>query len=191
VLCSPREYSFPPGSLFAALPAGAVVTIPTAAIDHNRARGADPDGAQQRTTELADARRVRLLVVFAVRHAVSFRQRAAAAAGGQKLAPANKELATAMMSSCIVAAQLVMLPISLFAGRKADQWGRKPILLVGFAILPCEPASHPVHPFGRQFLADRSSTTRWRGCWNLRRLDAACRRGPYTLHRPIVRRQII
>jgi MFS family permease len=24
----------------------------------------------------------------------------------------------------------------LFAGRKADQWGRKPILLVGFAILP-------------------------------------------------------
>ncbi len=55
---------------------------------------------------------------------------------GQKLAFANKELATAMMSSCIIAAQLVMLPIALFAGRKADRWGRKPILLIGFAILP-------------------------------------------------------
>jgi MFS family permease len=55
---------------------------------------------------------------------------------GQKLALANRELATAMMSSCIVAAQLVMLPVALLAGRKADQWGRKPILLVGFAILP-------------------------------------------------------
>jgi MFS family permease len=55
---------------------------------------------------------------------------------GQKLALANRELATAMMSSCIVAAQFVMLPVALLAGRKADQWGRKPILLVGFAILP-------------------------------------------------------
>src|SRR5713101_9419540 len=55
---------------------------------------------------------------------------------GQKLALANRELATAMMSSCIIAAQLVMLPIALLAGRRADKWGRQPILLVGFAILP-------------------------------------------------------
>jgi MFS family permease len=55
---------------------------------------------------------------------------------GQKLAAANKEFATAMMSACIVAAQLVMLPIAVFCGRTADRLGRKPILLVGFAILP-------------------------------------------------------
>jgi MFS family permease len=41
-----------------------------------------------------------------------------------------------MMSSCIIAAQLAMLPIVLFAGRKAEQWGRKPVLLIGFAVLP-------------------------------------------------------
>jgi MFS family permease len=40
------------------------------------------------------------------------------------------------MSFCIIAAQLVMLPIALMAGGRADRWGRKPILLVGFAILP-------------------------------------------------------
>jgi MFS family permease len=41
-----------------------------------------------------------------------------------------------MMSSCIIAAQLVMLPIALFVGRTADRIGRKPIILAGFAILP-------------------------------------------------------
>ena len=44
------------------------------------------------------------------------------------------------MSSCIVAAQLVMLPIALLVGRKADVWGRKPLFLAGFAILPIRAA---------------------------------------------------
>jgi MFS family permease len=55
---------------------------------------------------------------------------------GQKLAAAFPEEATAMMSACIVAAQLVMLPIALLVGRTADSWGRKPLFLAGFAILP-------------------------------------------------------
>jgi MFS family permease len=55
---------------------------------------------------------------------------------GQKLALAYPKEATAMMSACIVAAQLVMLPIALLVGRTADQWGRKPLFLAGFAILP-------------------------------------------------------
>jgi MFS family permease len=41
-----------------------------------------------------------------------------------------------MMSTCIVAAQLVMLPIALLGGRTADTWGRKPLFLAGFAVLP-------------------------------------------------------
>jgi hypothetical protein len=41
-----------------------------------------------------------------------------------------------MMSACIIAAQLVMLPIALLVGRAADTWGRKPLFLAGFAILP-------------------------------------------------------
>jgi len=40
------------------------------------------------------------------------------------------------MASCIIAAQLVMLPVALFVGRSADILGRKPIFLVAFAILP-------------------------------------------------------
>jgi MFS family permease len=55
---------------------------------------------------------------------------------GQKLAAAFPKEATAMMSACIVAAQAIMLPIALLVGRTADSWGRKPLFLAGFAILP-------------------------------------------------------
>jgi MFS family permease len=55
---------------------------------------------------------------------------------GQKLAASYPREATAMMSACIVAAQLVMLPIALLVGRNADTWGRKPLFLAGFAVLP-------------------------------------------------------
>ena len=39
---------------------------------------------------------------------------------GQKLAAAYPKEATAMMSACIIAARVVMLPIALIVGRKAD-----------------------------------------------------------------------
>src|ERR1017187_1601802 len=55
---------------------------------------------------------------------------------GQKLAAAYPKEATVMMSACIIAAQMVMLPIALLVGRTADTWGRKPLFLAGFAILP-------------------------------------------------------
>jgi MFS family permease len=58
---------------------------------------------------------------------------------GQKFAQANRKLATAMMSSCIIAAQLIMLPVALTGGRTADCIGRKPILLTGFSVLPIPP----------------------------------------------------
>ena len=55
---------------------------------------------------------------------------------GQKLATSHPAWATAMTSSCIIAAQLIMLPVALAVGRTADRLGRKPILLIAFAVLP-------------------------------------------------------
>ena len=55
---------------------------------------------------------------------------------GQKLARSHPAWATSMLSSCIVAAQIIMLPVALAVGRTADRFGRKPILLIGFAVLP-------------------------------------------------------
>jgi MFS family permease len=54
----------------------------------------------------------------------------------QKLSLVNLQMATPLTSACIVAAQLVMVPVALLVGWKADVWGRKPLLLAGFLILP-------------------------------------------------------
>ena len=54
---------------------------------------------------------------------------------GQLLALHNKDVGTALMAVCIVAAQVVMVPVAYLVGVKADSWGRKPIFLFGFAVL--------------------------------------------------------
>ena len=59
---------------------------------------------------------------------------------GQKLALEFPKEATAMMSFCMVAAQGVMLPIAILVGRNATSWGRRPIFLVAFAVLPIRAA---------------------------------------------------
>jgi MFS family permease len=39
------------------------------------------------------------------------------------------------MSVCIVAAQIVMVPMAMLVGARADKWGRKPLFLATFLIL--------------------------------------------------------
>ena len=122
---------------FAVLAVAAVWSIPAAAIDHRRARGWPSDAATREGSSWRSIVACRPLIVFSVSAMLfHFANAPLLPLVGQKLALANPELATAMMSSCIIAAQLVMLPIALLAGRGADRWGRKPILLIGFAILP-------------------------------------------------------
>ena len=55
---------------------------------------------------------------------------------GQTLALAHPRAETALTSACIVTAQLVTIPTALLVGLKARAWGRKPLLLLGFAALP-------------------------------------------------------
>ena len=131
--------------LFAVLASLAVLSIPAAAIDHDRARDLD-------RAEAADATpagpagygvllRSRSLVVFAVSVMLfHFANAPLLPLVGQKLAQTHPDEATAMMSACIIAAQLVMLPFALLVGRTADRWGRKPLFLLGFAILPIRAA---------------------------------------------------
>jgi hypothetical protein len=40
------------------------------------------------------------------------------------------------MSACIIAAQVVMVPVALASSRLAETWGRRPTFLIGFAVLP-------------------------------------------------------
>ncbi|WP_267435358.1 MFS transporter [Sphingomonas sp. GM_Shp_1] len=55
---------------------------------------------------------------------------------GQMLArEVGGDKATSLTSACIVGAQLVMVPVAMIVGRKADHWGHRPIMLVAFAVL--------------------------------------------------------
>lgn len=116
----------------------ATLSIPAGAIDHERARGADDESAvDAHAAGLGVLITSRPLLVYAFCALLfHFANAPLLPLVGQKLAAAHKDLATAMMSACIIAAQLIMLPIALAVGRYADRIGRKPILLAGFAILP-------------------------------------------------------
>jgi MFS family permease len=127
--------------VFAMLAAIAVLSIPHKAIDLDRAR--DLDGEPNAAGRPAGPAgygvliETRPLVIFGVCVMLfHFANAPLLPLVGQKLAAAYPKEATVMMSACIVAAQAVMLPIALLVGRTADSWGRKPLFLAGFAILP-------------------------------------------------------
>jgi MFS family permease len=124
---------------FAVLAGIAVLSIPAGAIDLARARDLEPEPAGRSTGPVGYGIlfKSRPLVVFGLCVMLFHLANAALLPlVGQKLAAAFPDEATAMMSACIVAAQAIMLPIALLVGRTADSWGRKPLFLAGFAILP-------------------------------------------------------
>jgi MFS family permease len=55
---------------------------------------------------------------------------------GQKMTKGLTQGAAGYMSACIIAAQLVMVPVALASSRLAESWGRRPTFLIGFAVLP-------------------------------------------------------
>ncbi|MGE0258914.1 MAG: MFS transporter [Alphaproteobacteria bacterium] len=119
----------------------AVLSIPGRAIDLDRARDLDGEtGPDERAAAPAGygvLLRTRPLVIYGVCVMLfHFANAPLLPLVGQKLAATHPQVATAMMSACIVAAQLVMLPMALLVGAKADRWGRKPLFLIGFGILP-------------------------------------------------------
>jgi len=63
---------------------------------------------------------------------------------GQKLALLNRNLGTTLTSVCIIAAQLVMVPVAMIVGRKADSWGRKPIFAAALGVLALRGALYPI-----------------------------------------------
>jgi MFS family permease len=120
--------------VFAVLAAAATCSIPAGAIDHERARGADEgmnDGGEH-PSGLSILLTCRPLLVYAACALLfHFANAPLLPLVGQKLALAHKELATAVMSACIIAAQAIMLPVALVVGHTADRWGRKPTCLPG------------------------------------------------------------
>jgi predicted MFS family arabinose efflux permease len=128
--------------LIAAMAAGSLLSVlmlPAAAIDHDRARGLH-DGAAQNPEQPSGFQVLltcRPLVIFAACAVLfHFANAAMLPLVGQKLAIQDRNFGTSLMSACIVAAQIIMVPMAILVGRKADRWGRKPLFLAGFLVLP-------------------------------------------------------
>ena len=124
--------------LFAVLTSIAVLSIPGAAIDHDRARDLSRDSkGEGAAAGFRVLLRSRPLVIFAFCALLfHFANAPMLPLVGQKLAFQYPKEASAMLAFCMVAAQGVMLPIAIFVGRNADRIGRRPIFLVAFAVLP-------------------------------------------------------
>lgn len=138
-------YLFGPVAVFylmAVMALGSVLAISLVsadAIDHDVARGLDRHAAAQteQPSGLSALLSNKPLLLFAICCALFHLANAAMLPlVSQKLSLVNLKMATPLTSACIVAAQLVMVPMAWLVGTKADQWGRKPLLLAGFLILP-------------------------------------------------------
>jgi len=128
----------------------ATLSIPADAIDDHVARGLD-DGADRNAGHHGQPSgfqvllTCRPLLIFAGATILfHFSNAAMLPLVGQKLALVNRDLGTTLMSVCIIAAQLVMVPVAMLVGRKADAWGRKPIFTVALAVLAVRGALYPL-----------------------------------------------
>ena len=132
--------------VFALLASAAVLAIPGDAINHDRARDlATDEEAHGSAAGYRVLFETRPLMIFALcAFLFHFANAPLLPLVGQKLAVQFPDEATAMMSFCMVAAQGVMLPIAILVGRNADAWGRRPLFLVAFAVLPIRAALYPL-----------------------------------------------
>lgn len=55
---------------------------------------------------------------------------------GEMLAKGKGRSSMLFMSACVVTTQLVITLLASWSGRAAGPWGRKPLLLVAFGVLP-------------------------------------------------------
>jgi MFS family permease len=134
-----------------------VLAIPEKAIDHDLARGlhaADErlDAAvteREQPSGLNVLLTCRPLLIFAVCVTLFHLSNAAMLPlVGQKLALQDKNLGTSLMSVCIVAAQIVMVPMAMLVGVRADRWGHKRFFLAALLILPLRGALYTLSDNG-------------------------------------------
>ena len=119
-----------------------VLAIPEATINHDLARGLQDhgklaDGTCERPSGVGILLTCRPLLIFAVCVTLFHLSNAGMLPlVGQKLALQDKNLGTSLMSACIIAAQIVMVPMAMLVGARADRWGHKRFFLAALLILP-------------------------------------------------------
>lgn len=124
--------------MLAALAAIVSMTIPYGRVDLRRARGLQPEDKEQRgpTGPLALLRNRRLLVFATCSFLYELADAPLLTLVGQKLGTDQPGTGMIFVSVLIVVSQLGMLASSILVGKRADQFGYRLLLVIGFALLP-------------------------------------------------------
>lgn len=109
-------------------------------IDHDLARGATEEKSEAEDANISGIGAVladKHILIFAVAVILfHFANAAMLMLVVQQLAQLGEKTAAAYTSACIITAQIVMIPVTAFAGKYLSKWGRKPVLLIAFLALP-------------------------------------------------------
>jgi len=106
-------------------------------IDYGRSRGAKREGNSEKTEGLAKLLKDHALVFFLLAAFLFHLSNAAMLPQlGELLAKGNSRTAAPFMSACVIVTQLVITVSAAWIGRRAGTGGRKPLLLLGFGVLP-------------------------------------------------------
>lgn len=137
--------------LMGGLTVASIVTasrIDNGAIDNAVARGLDcePDDDCEEPSGWKALIENKPLMIFAVTAFLFHLANAAMLTSVSQLLSrtVGKDLATSLTAACIVAAQLVMVPVAIVVGRNTEKWGTKPLFLVAFAFLAVRGALYTV-----------------------------------------------
>ncbi len=106
-------------------------------IDYELARGARETDDSPRSARILDLLKDRPLMIF-LSCAVMFHFANAAMLPllGEMLAKGKGRSSMMFMSACVVTTQFTITMLAAWAGSMAGSWGRKPLLLIGFGVLP-------------------------------------------------------
>ncbi len=109
-------------------------------IDHENARGgvAEDNSGAEKPSGFATILNDKRLLIFGV-SIVLFHCANASMLPlvSQKVASGgDTKTGIAFTSACIISAQFIMIGMAILCGRTADHWGRKPLFLIAFSILP-------------------------------------------------------
>ncbi len=106
-------------------------------INYDLARGAGTSEKEGEPATLREMLKDRPLFIFlACSVMFHFANAAMLPLLGETLAKGKGKSSMMFMSACVVTTQLVITLIASWTGKKAGEWGRKPLLLIGFGVLP-------------------------------------------------------